>query len=296
MTARKGGGEDRTRRGVRWGALMFGAFLAGLLAVGGALLLPGKDREAATPAASSPFSPPRSDETLPPPAAEKPSPRLAIVVDDLGYEPTRDAEWLNVPVKVTLAVIPFGPSSRRIAEAASSRGFGVLIHVPMEPETPASDRTEGFRMHRGMAPGEMASLLARMLEEIPWASGASNHMGSAFTADPEAMASYAALLGTKGLFLLDSATTPRSVALEAARAAGVPAARRDVFLDAAMRPDEMRRQWDRAVALAREKGTAILVCHGRAETLRVILDLLPGLGAQGVQTVTVDELIAGRKG
>lgn len=275
---------------------MLGAFLAGLLAVGVAILLPGGERDPSASAARSPFSQAQSVEPAPPPAVGPSYSRLAIVVDDLGYEPTRDAEWLKVPVKVTVAVIPFGPSSRRIAEAARSRGFGVLIHVPMEPETPTSDRTEGFRMHRGMAPGDMASLLARMLEELPWASGASNHMGSAFTADPEAMSAYAALLGSKGLYLLDSVTTPRSVALEAAQAAGIPAARRDVFLDAAMKPDEMRRQWDRAVALAREKGDAILVCHGRAETLRLILDLLPGLGSQGVRTVTVDELIAARKG
>jgi len=213
------------------------------------------------------------------------------VVDDLGYEPSRDAEWMKFPEKITAAVLPFGPSSRKVAESAHNRGWGVILHVPMEPESEAPDRTEGFRLRRGMAAEEMESLLARMFEELPEARGVSNHMGSAFTADREAMAIFTAALKKRGIFLLDSVTTPKSVALEAARQAGVPAARRDVFLDPSMKPEEMRRQWEKAVSTAKERGSAILICHGRLETLRVVLELLPGLRDEKIRMVTVEELI-----
>ncbi len=282
---------------------MAGAFLAGLLTVAAALLFP--DRRPDTP-----FSPPLpapmgigqpaapgSAPAPPSPAAPEPRSegRLAVVVDDLGYDPSADAESLRMPEKVTLAVIPFGPSSRRIAQAARSRGFGVLVHVPMEPEAPAPDRTEGFRLKRGMSPSEMDALLSRMLQDVPNARGASNHMGSAFTADPEAMGAYAALLRAKGLYLLDSVTTPSSAALDAARAAGVRATRRDVSLDADLSPAEMRARWDKAVSAAREKGAAVLVCHGRPETVRFVAELLPALRGRGVRAVTLDELLAGRE-
>ncbi len=291
------------------GMLMLGAFLAGLLAVAAALLVPGRQPE-------SPFSPPPpapmklgqtaapgsgpapGSAPAPPPAAV-PAPAasglLAIVVDGLGYDPSADAESLKMPEKVTLAVIPFGPSSRRIAQAANSRGFTVLIHVPMEPESPASDRTEGFRMRRGMPRDEMNALLTRMMQDVPQAAGASNHMGSAFTADREAMGTYAALLRAKGLYLVDSVTTPRSTAIEAARAAGIRATRRDVSLDVDLSPGEMRARWDKAVSIAREKGAAVLVCHGRPETLRFVAGLLPGLRSQGIRPVTLDELLEERK-
>ncbi len=284
---------------------MLGAFLAGLLAVAAALLVPGRQPE-------SPFSPPppapmklgqpAAPGSAPaPPASPVPGPatsagsRLAVVVDDLGYDPASDAESLKMPERVTLAVIPFGPSSRRIAEAARSRGLTVLIHVPMEPESPASDRTEGFRMRRGMSRDEMDTLLSRMMQDVPQAAGASNHMGSAFTADPEAMGTWAALLRAKGLYLVDSMTTPKSVGLDAARTAGVRAARRDVFLDADLSPREMRARWDKAVSIAREKGEAVLVCHGRPETLRFVAGLLSGVKDQGIRAVTMDELLADRK-
>ncbi len=291
------------------GTLMLGAFLAGLLAVAAALLVP--DRRPESPFSPPPPAPvklgqPASPGSAPgqPPAApadapqaaatSRPEARLAVIVDDLGYDPSSDAESLKMPEKVTLAVIPFGPSSRRIAQAARSRGFAVLVHVPMEPESPASDRTEGFRLKRGMSPGEMDALLSRMLQDVPNAAGASNHMGSAFTADPEAMAAYAALLRAKGLYLVDSVTTPRSAALDAARAADVRAARRDVYMDPDLSPGEMRSRWDKAVSIAREKGTAVLVCHARPETMRFVAGLLPGLRAQGVRAVTMSELLAGR--
>lgn len=296
-TGRRGGETGRARR---WWPLMLCAFFAGLLTVGLAILMPGGEirNGRPSPAKESPASPSVTDgrsqvtgssrDSLP---VEVPSPLLAIVVDDCGYDPTRDAEWLKFPVKITMAVIPFGPSSRRLPQAAHDRGFGVLIHAPMEPEGPVSDRTVAFRFHRGMSGKEMDALLGRMIEENSWATGVSNYMGSAFTADQASMAAFAALLKERGLFFLDSGTSGRSVAVQAARQAGIPVARRDVFLDAGDRPEEMRLQWEKAISIAKRKGTAVLVSHGKRESLRMLLDLLPDLERQGIRTVTLDELL-----
>jgi len=278
------------------------AFLAGLVTIGVAVLMPGGEsrNRAALPSQGAPEAPAAIPPGITQPygkavPTEVPTPRLAIVVDDNGYDTTRDAEWLRFPEKITVAVIPFGPSSRRLAKAAHERGFGVLINVPMEPVSPISDRTDGFRLHRGMGREEMDALLSRMIDENSWASGASNHMGSAFTADPESMAAFAALLKSRGLFFLDNMTTSRSVAVQAALRAGIPVARRDVFFDTDMEPGEMRLQWKRALSIAKEKGKAVLVCHGRRESLRVILDLVADLDAEGVRAVTLDELFAKEK-
>lgn len=281
---------------------MLCAFLAGLVTIGVAVLMPGGEsrNRAALPSQGAPEAPAAIPPGITQPSGkavptEVPTPRLAIVVDDNGYDTTRDAEWLRFPEKITVAVIPFGPSSRRLAKAAHERGFGVLINVPMEPVSPISDRTDGFRLRRGMGREEMDALLSRMIEENSWASGASNHMGSAFTADPESMAAFAALLKSRGLFFLDNMTTSRSVAVQAALRAGIPVARRDVFFDTDMEPGEMRLQWKRALSIAKKKGKAVLVCHGRRESLRVILDLVADLDAEGVRAVTLDELFAKEK-
>lgn len=288
---------ERMRKARRWAGLSLLAFLAGLFSVGVIVFLPGGDvREEG---GISPFAGPPGPAGPPPsqtPAGPPPRvPELAIVVDDFGYDPSRDAEWLSFPEKITVAVIPFGPSSRRIAESAKNRGFGVIIHAPMEPEGEAPDRTEAFRLRRGMDAQEIAALLSRMAADIPQATGVSNHMGSAFTSDLEAMDLFAQALKSKGLFLLDSVTSPRSVAAEAARRAGVPVLRRDVFLDAEGGGD-LKAQLQKAVAAAVERGGAVAICHARPETLRTLLDLLPDVRKAGVRIVTLDDLVGGAEG
>ncbi len=290
VTAR--GRESGKRR--RWGTLMGGAFLAGLLAMGVLLLLPGHGKREQGPASS--FAPPAIlSPPAPQPAGQPPASRLAIVVDDLGYEPSLDAEWLKIPEKATVAVLPFGPSSRKVAETARARGWTVILHIPMEPESPVSDRTERFRIRRGMGREEIETLLQRMAENLPQATGASNHMGSAATADPVTMAAVASTLRKMGFFMLDSATTPRSLVLDAARDAGIPAARRDVYIDGSVSPMEMTRQWEQAVSAAKEKGSAILVLQGGMDTLRILVELLPRLREENVEAVTLDELFRAGK-
>jgi polysaccharide deacetylase 2 family uncharacterized protein YibQ len=266
----------------------------GLLLVGGILIRapeterPKGDNLADSPA-PVPTPPPASDNDASGPA---PGARLAIVVDGFGYDPVRDAEWLDFPERITVSVLPFGPSSKSFAASARTRGFGVILHVPMEAEGGVADRTEPFLLLRGMTPEEIADRFARMAADVPQANGASNHMGSAFTSDLRAMPPFAQALKGKGFFFVDSVTSAGTVALTAMEQAGVPAVRRDVFLDDDGRPEEMRRRWAAAIALAKERGDAILLCHARRETRNALLELLPHLRTEGIRPVTVEELLA----
>jgi polysaccharide deacetylase 2 family uncharacterized protein YibQ len=281
-----------------WGTLIAGAFLGGLLVVGAVLFWPaGGEAPPAGPSSFGSSLPARNGSPADNAASGAPdgrrAPRIAIVVDDLGYDPVRDAEWLGFPEKITASVLPFGPSSKTFAASARSRGFTVLLHVPMEPEEAAEDGTGPYRLRRGMTGGEMEEAFSRMAKDVPQATGASNHMGSAFTSDPAAMDAFALILKGKGYFFVDSLTAAGSVGAAAARRAGVQALRRDVFLDVDPRPEEMRRQWEKAIALAKERGEAVLICHSRKETLSALLEMLPVLRREGVRAVTVEELLAG---
>ena len=293
-TAAGGTGSGRKRWG--WAALMAVAFLAGLLLVGVALVRapeterPARDNLANSPVAIPPSSAPSDNGA----AGPAPGPRLAIVVDDLGYDPVRDAEWLDFPERITVSVLPHGPSSKSFAASARTHGFGVILHVPMEPEGAVADRTEPFLLRRGMTPEEIADRFARMTADVPQANGASNHMGSAFTSDLASMAAFAQALKGKGFFFLDSVTSAGTVGSMAMEQAGVRATRRDVILDDDGRPEEMRRQWAAAIALAKDRGEAVLLCHSRRETRKILLELLPQLRREGIRAVTVEELLVGR--
>ncbi|MDP2657278.1 MAG: divergent polysaccharide deacetylase family protein [Candidatus Deferrimicrobium sp.] len=298
-TAAGGTGSGRKRWG--WAALIAGAFLAGLLLVSVVLIRapeterPTADNLANSPAAIPPSSVPSavpSDNGAAGPAPGSPGPRLAIVVDDLGYDPVRDAEWLDFPERITVSVLPHGPSSKSFAASARTHGFGVILHVPMEPEGAVADRTEPFLLRRGMPPEEIAERFARMSADVPQAKGASNHMGSAFTSDLAAMAAFAQALKGKGFFFVDSVTSAGTVGSMAMEQASVPVTRRDVILDDDGRPEEMRRQWAAVLAIAKDRGQAILLCHARRETRKALLELLPQLRREGIRAVTVEELLA----
>ena len=119
-------GSVRKRWG--WAALVASAFLAGLLLVGVALIrAPEVERPAgdnlANPSAAVPPTAVPSDNGVAGPIVPAPGPRLAIVVDDLGYDPVRDAEWLDFPERITVSVLPHGPSSRSFAASARTHGF-----------------------------------------------------------------------------------------------------------------------------------------------------------------------------
>lgn len=273
---------------------MAGAFLAGLLLVGVVLLrAPEAERPTGDNVADSPAAIPASP--APPDngsAGPAPGPRLAIVVDGLGYDPVRDAEWLDFPERITVSVLPYGPSSQSFAVSARTHGFGVILHVPMEPEGGVADRTESYLLRRGMPPEEIASRFDRMAADVPQADGASNHMGSAFTSDLAAMTAFAQALKGKGFFFVDSMTSAGSVALTVMEQAGVPVLRRDATLDDDARPEAIRRQWAAVLAIAKGRGQAVLLCHARRETRRTLLELLPQLRTEGIRPVAVEDLLA----
>ena len=98
-------------------------------------------------------------------------------------------------------------------------------------------------------------------------------------------------LGRRKLFFVDSFTTPLSVALQMAHETGVPAVRRNVFLDAD--PDEVAvgTEFDRLLALAREQGYALAIGHPYPSTMKVLEQRLPELERNGVRLVPASQLV-----
>jgi len=101
----------------------------------------------------------------------------------------------------------------------------------------------------------------------------------------------AAFLKEHNAFFLDSVTTPQSAIPAAARAAGVPWARRRVFLDNDESAPAVAAQFRIAIALAKKNGSCIAIGHPHPGTLKVLEQLAPEAAAQGVTLVTVGALV-----
>jgi hypothetical protein len=234
---------------------------------------------------------------LPPPLPPRvlPAPgqhgKVAIIVDDLGRGTHAVRQLLAIGQPLTFAVLPGETHAAKVAELAHAAGREVILHAPMEPQGfPVIDPGEDALLV-GQTDAELREQLLALLQRVPHAAGANNHMGSRFTEDARAMAVVMAVLRERGLFFVDSLTTSRSVGAGAADAAGVPLARRDVFLDNVAEVDAIVKELRQLARKARRNGAAVGICHPYPETLQALRQELPRLAAEGIEFVPVSALV-----
>ena len=120
------------------------------------------------------------------PARAAGSPRLAVIVDDLGSDRAPAESLLALSVPITFAVLPNLENSKVIAEEAGRRGIEVMLHLPIAPKR-GYNAGKG-ELRPGMKPNEVDRTLAEMLLSVPNATGVNHHEGSRGTADPTLMA------------------------------------------------------------------------------------------------------------
>lgn len=217
------------------------------------------------------------------------APRLAIVLDDMGYDRAAAHDVLALPFHVTVSVIPHLPLSTEVAEEAFRRGDEVILHLPMQ-SVPSAAQQEKIELRVGMTAQQVQSTLAGMLETVPHAVGVNNHEGSLATADPALMNELMPDLRARGLFFIDSRTSAATVAYTAAQQAGVRAASRKVFLDDTVTVDAVRKQIELAARDAEKDGSAISIGHPHRATIAALAETVPQLEKRGIRLVFASDL------
>jgi polysaccharide deacetylase 2 family uncharacterized protein YibQ len=217
--------------------------------------------------------------------------RIAIIIDDLGYEYVAGQRAINLPGPVACAVLPATPRARDLASAAHSAGKEVLLHLPLQSES-GDHFSEPGTIVLDTTRAEFAESFAASISSVPFAIGVNSHKGSLLTRHPGHMAWLMEEIRARGgLLFVDSYTTPRSIALKLARENGIPSARRDVFLDNDRDPESVAREFERLKRLARTRGLAIGIGHPYPQTLDLLERELPKLHADGFELISVSEYV-----
>ena len=216
--------------------------------------------------------------------------KLAIILDDMGYDRAAADAALKLQFPITLSVIPHLPLSTEVAEEAYRRGDQVLLHLPMEAEA-GEAKAERIELRVGMKADQVERDLDGMLDTVPHAAGVNNHQGSRATADVRLMAELMPALRQRGLFFIDSRTTAATVAYDAAERAGVRSASRKVFLDDTPKRDAILSQLDLAARDATRDGFAIAIGHPHLATIAALVEAVPRLEGQGVRFVFVSDVV-----
>jgi uncharacterized protein len=217
---------------------------------------------------------------------------VAVVIDDLGQDLKPAQQIMALPDRVTLAVMPLLPHSKRIAELARQQGHEVIVHLPMEPKGRGDKRPAAGMLRTNMTPLDFIAQVNEDLDSVPGAAGINNHEGSALTENRQAMTFLMSALKDRGLFLLDSLTDPKSQAFAVAKEFGLRAAKRDVFLDhESSDPLVIRRQLEELARIARERGQAIGIGHPHPATIEELRKWLPEAAQQGIEVVPLSRLV-----
>jgi polysaccharide deacetylase 2 family uncharacterized protein YibQ len=203
---------------------------------------------------------------------KKDRPRIAIVIDDMGYQRKTCNGLIDLDLNLSFAFLPFGPYTRDQAYKAHRSGKDVLLHFPMEPSDPKIDPGPGA-VTINMGRREIRKVFAANMAEVPFIVGINNHMGSRFTQNREAVRTFMKLIRSGEMFFLDSRTSQSSVGFTMAREMGIRTAKRNVFLDNVRDRQKIKIQLRKLLDIADRQGSAIAIGHPYPETLHALRDL-----------------------
>jgi hypothetical protein len=217
-------------------------------------------------------------------------PKVAIIIDDLGYDRRIAQKFLDLDAGLTFAVLPLAPHTRLIAATIFKKGGELMLHLPMEPlEYPSVDPGPGALLS-SMSADDLIAQLRENLSDVPGIKGVNNHMGSKLTAESARLYQVFSVLKQEGLFFIDSRSTAETVGRPSARLFQLPFAERDVFIDHIQDPDLIRLRVKELIQIARKNGEAIGIAHPSKTTLRILEEMLPMLKKE-VQLVPASHVV-----
>jgi len=211
--------------------------------------------------------------------------RIAVVIDDFGNNMQGTEKMLDLPIKLTVAIMPFLPTTKQDAEAAHGKGHDVLVHLPMEPVRGKRSWLGPGSITTDLSDTEIRKRVEAAIADVPHAIGMNNHMGSKATADKRVMRVVLQVCKEKGLFFLDSRTTMHSVISEIAEEVGVLTLHNDVFLDDVYTQSHVLKQVGVLKKFLTNNDRAIVIGHVGPPglyTSGVLRDVIPELQSQAI--------------
>ncbi len=223
------------------------------------------------------------------PVAIAESPKIAIVIDDMGYRST-DRAAIQLKGQFTFAIVPFAPLTKQLAVAAYDSDREVIAHLPMEA-TRSNHLLGKGALLTSMDEAQTRAQINQSLDNIPHIRGLNNHMGSKYTAHSQSLQWLMDELNQRNLYFLDSLTTPLSIAERSATQSGLKTAHRHIFLDNQLDNAYLTTQFNRLISIAHSNGYAIAIAHPHPETVSFLNNIEGVLAENNIELVPLSTLL-----
>ncbi|TNE34326.1 MAG: divergent polysaccharide deacetylase family protein [Alphaproteobacteria bacterium] len=219
------------------------------------------------------------------------SPMIALVIDDMGLSMDRVKAVSELPATLTLSFLPYATSLQMKADYARDHGHEIMLHLPMEPLNSHLDPGPDALM-TNLPDDELRRRTIKNLDSFTGYVGVNNHMGSKFTSNEHAMSVFMDVMAERGLLFLDSKTIAKSWGYKLAVSHGMPAIKRDIFIDDVISRKAIDEQLDRIRRVAEKKGVVIAIGHPHPKTVEALQDWLPKMKKAGFRFVPVSVVTA----
>ena len=219
--------------------------------------------------------------------------QLALIIDDVGYDMRAFQRLLELPLNMTISILPDSPYAAEAARMAHQHGLTVMLHMPMQTANPKyKQKMERFYLHKDMTKQAFTDVFEAALAKVPYVVGINNHMGSLLTEDSKSMLWLTELCAKHDLFFIDSRTSSASVGAKIAEETGISWNERDIFLDHSVETEKLQHAWDSAISCAKRNDHCILLAHPHKETVTFLEQQIQAINHQ--QFVSITDVLKGK--
>ena len=217
--------------------------------------------------------------------------RLAIIIDDLGYSLDLIDDLLEINLPLTLSIIPNQKYSREIAKIAHSRGYEIILHLPMEPEDDVQYNPGIGAILTSMNSEEIKKTVMEGIASLPYIKGINNHMGSKATQDYELMTEVLKVIKENNLYFIDSRTSEHTIGYKLALQMGLPTALRTIFIDRIANISYTEKKLKSLYRYAHDNDCAVGIGHAYHTTIQALRNILPKMNNPEVKLVFASEIV-----
>ena len=218
-------------------------------------------------------------------------PKLAILIDDVGMNTKTTTYFKKIDKALSFASLPYLPKTREATKILKDAGFEVILHMPMEGSNDTlNGRTKGL-IKQSMSEKKIYDKFDGAIENIGDIRGFNNHMGSRFTNNSEKMRSLLSYAKKKDMFFIDSNTNSKKEGYYIAKELDIPTYYTSYFIDNSHEKENIMKAIKVSVKLAKEKEKILVIGHYRKETAEAIYEMLDYIEDQGVELVSINEIL-----
>lgn len=218
---------------------------------------------------------------------------IALIIDDFGNNTSDTQDFLDLKIKFTGAVMPGLENSEKDMLNLKKTGKEIILHMPMEPHHGKKSWLGPNCLLKNLDDEQVKKNILKSLEEIKFAVGVNNHMGSKIMEDERILNIFFKILKEKELIFVDSKTTNKSIAKNLAQKYNLGFYERDIFIDD-KNLDVVKKNLVKALEIAKGKKFVIAIGHvgpaGGKITAQAIKEFYDKYKNQKIKFVTLSEL------